>query len=72
MASNSEYFDTMFTSNFKELSENELKMNDIEPNAFEIIIDYMYTSNVNITEQNVQVNLKLKNFNFIVLIFEVN
>lgn len=62
----------MFTSNFKELSENELTMNDIEPNAFEIIIDYMYTSNVNITEQNVQVNLKLKNFNFIVLIFEVN
>lgn len=57
LALNSEYFLRMFTGNFKDSSENEVVLNNIEPNSFEKIIEYMYNSKVIITNHTVQVKL---------------
>lgn len=42
-------------------------MNKIEPYVFEIIIDYIYTPNVKITEENVQVKFNVQLINFVIL-----
>lgn len=56
LASNSEYFNKMFTGIFMESHIKEVTMNEmISPDAVELLIDYMYTSNLKITEYNVQV-----------------
>lgn len=55
LSANSEFFDKMFTGWFKESRVNEIVLNDIDPNAFESILDSMYMSSIKITEQNVQV-----------------
>lgn len=62
LASNSEYFKNILsTENFQETGVKEIILNDIEPNALELLIDYIYTLKLNITKDNVQVKLK-KNF----------
>lgn len=56
LASSCEYFKMMFTSSFKESQVNEITINEmITPNAFELLIDYMYTKYLKITEHNVPV-----------------
>lgn len=62
LASNSEYFNTMFTGSFKESSLKEITINEMEPNSLEQLIDYMYTSNLKITVDNVQVKCDYKIF----------
>lgn len=57
LVAHSEYFEKMLTCNFKESNEKEITLKDIEPNAFELIIDFMYTSILKINECNVKVRL---------------
>lgn len=56
LASSSEYFKNMFTESYKEAQVKEITMDEIAPDAFEFLIDYIYTSNLKITEHNVLVN----------------
>lgn len=39
-----EYFETMFNSNFKEATEKEITITDLEPYVFEIILKYIYSN----------------------------
>lgn len=55
LAANSDYFDKMFTGGFKESNVKEITLNEIDPNAVEHLINYIYTSELKITEDNVQV-----------------
>lgn len=54
---NSDYFDTMFTSGFKEQNQSEVKINipDINYETLKTLIIFFYNSSLTITEKNVQV-----------------
>lgn len=55
LVGNSTYFDKLLTGGFKESNVEEISLDNIEPNAIELIIDYIYTLTLKITEDNVQV-----------------
>lgn len=57
LASSSDYFDKLLTGGFKESNLKEINIEGIEPTAFELIVDYMYTSQLELTNHNVQVKL---------------
>lgn len=57
LVAHSEYFEKMLTCNFKESNEKEITLQEIEPNAIELLIDFMYTLQLKINECNVQVRL---------------
>lgn len=54
MASASPVFLAMFT-NFKEKTEDCVIMKELDSTALELIIDYIYTGQIIITKENVQV-----------------
>jgi len=66
LASNSDYFDRMFTSNFKERDQDNVEINitDFSFETLEAIIGFFYTSTLTITELNVQVNVHFNCFTF--------
>ena len=43
----------MFTG-FEEKNQERVKLVDVDPNALSILVNYVYTSQVNVTEANVQ------------------
>lgn len=57
LALNSDYFDRMFTSSFKERDQDNIEINitDVSYETLETLIGYFYNSTLNITELNVQV-----------------
>lgn len=57
LALNSDYFDRMFTSSFKERYQDKIEINitDVSYETLETLIGYFYNSTLNITELNVQV-----------------
>lgn len=56
LASNSEYFNKLFTGNFSKSNTQEIIFDEIfEPDTLELLIDYMYSKHLNITEHNIQV-----------------
>jgi len=55
LASNSNYFYQIFTGSFEKSYKEEIRINNITPNAFKLLVDFMYTSKLKITEYNVQV-----------------
>ena len=56
LAANSKYFNIMFNSQFKESKEFEIEIQDLDPHALSLLIDFIYTSELAVNEQNVQVN----------------
>ena len=50
----SPYFHAMFTC-FEESKQHTIILKDIDPKALELLLEYIYTSKVQITEDNVQV-----------------
>lgn len=66
LASNSEYFEKMLTGSFHESNSKEICINEISSSALELIIDYMYTSCLNINVHNVQVKLNTKYFYYLI------
>jgi len=60
LASNSDYFDRMFTSSFKErdLDKVEINITDVSYETLNSIIVFFYSSKLVITELNVQVILQ--------------
>lgn len=59
LASNSDYFDRMFTSSFKERDQDKIEINitDFSYETLKALIEFFYTSTLIITEFNVQVNV---------------
>lgn len=57
LAINSDYFDRMFTSSFKERNQDKIEINitDVSYETLKTLIDFFYTSKLVITELNVQV-----------------
>ncbi|CAI6377085.1 unnamed protein product [Macrosiphum euphorbiae] len=54
LAANSKYFNIMFNSQFKESKEFEIQIQDLDPHALNLLIDFIYTSELAINVQNVQ------------------
>ncbi|XP_071398040.1 kelch-like protein 40b [Centroberyx affinis] len=50
----SSYFRTIFLSDLDESKKKEIVLEDVEPGVMGLILKYLYTSNINVTEQNVQ------------------
>jgi len=57
LASNSEYFDRMFASYFKERFQDKIEINitDVSFEILSTLVQFFYTSEIYITENNVQV-----------------
>ncbi len=52
LAAASPFFEAMFTSEFKEKNDTVVKLNDITPDALEVVIDAIYKFNLELTIQN--------------------
>ena len=53
LASNSRFFYSMFTSSMKEASDKSLKLHSLSPETMGLIVEYFYTSKIDINEINV-------------------
>ncbi|XP_038057011.1 kelch-like protein 24 isoform X2 [Patiria miniata] len=62
LAASSPYFKAMFTRNVEERSQQKVTLRDVNPIMLQMIIDYVYTSQVRITTENVQELLSTANF----------
>ncbi|KAJ3611283.1 hypothetical protein NHX12_021299 [Muraenolepis orangiensis] len=50
----SAYFRGIFLSDLDESKKKEVVLEDVEPGVMGLVLKYLYTSNINVTEQNVQ------------------
>ena len=60
LAACSPYFCAMFTG-FDEKNKSKITLQDVDPHALEILVNYVYTSEVDVTEDNVQTLLPAAN-----------
>ena len=51
----SPYFSAMF-SGFEERNLDKVTLGDVDPDALRVLVDYVYTAEVEVTEDNVQVS----------------
>lgn len=54
LAASSPFFKAMFLSDLEESKKREIVLRDVEPGIMGMILRYLYTSDINLTEQNVQ------------------
>ena len=54
LAGSSPYFQAMFTGDLEESRMPAVTIRDIQPHVMELLVDYCYTSTIEITEENVQ------------------
>ena len=54
LAACSSYFRAFFQSEEDESKKREIVLDEVEPGVMGLILRYLYTSNINVTEQNVQ------------------
>ena len=67
----SSYFRTIFLSDLEESKKREIVLEDVEPGVMGLILKYLYTSKINVTEQNVQDIFAVANIYQIPSIFTV-
>lgn len=67
----SSYFRTIFLSDLDESKKREIILEDVEPGVMGLILKYLYTSKINVTEQNVQDIFAVANLYQIPSIFTV-
>ncbi|XP_066901681.1 kelch-like protein 3 isoform X4 [Halyomorpha halys] len=60
LAAASPYFHAMFTS-FEESRQERIVLQGLDPYALQLLVDYVYTSEIHVTEDNVQVLLPAAN-----------
>lgn len=58
LASSSPYFLAMFTGELSESRQTVVTMREIDSHALELLVQYIYTAEIEVTEDNVQVRLK--------------
>lgn len=59
MASNSAFFEKMFLKEFNNSGLEEISFDEIPPNGLELLIEYIYTLNLTINEENVKVTFSM-------------
>ncbi|XP_037077641.1 kelch-like protein 17 [Pollicipes pollicipes] len=57
LAACSPYFSAMFTSDLAEKRQCQITLHDIDPHAIQLLVDFAYTGELQISEDNVQVLL---------------
>ncbi|XP_078593128.1 kelch-like protein 24 [Branchiostoma floridae x Branchiostoma japonicum] len=62
LAACSEYFHAMFCNGHHENKEHKVDIHGVTPDTFQLLVDYMYTSKVTITESNAVELLEGANF----------
>lgn len=67
----SSYFRAIFLSDLDESKKKEIVLEDVEPGVMGLILKYLYTSKINVTEQNVQDIFAVANMYQIPSIFTV-
>lgn len=67
----SSYFRSIFLSDLDETKKREIVLEDVEPGVIGLILKYLYTSKINVTEQNVQDIFAVANMYQIPSIFTV-
>lgn len=71
LAASSPFFKAMFLSDLEEGKKREIVLRDVEPGVMGMILRYLYTSDINLTEQNVQDIFMVANMYQIPSIFSV-
>ncbi|XP_070700805.1 kelch-like protein 40a [Pempheris klunzingeri] len=71
LAASSPFFKAMFLSDLEESKKREIVLKDVEPVVMGMILRYLYTSDINLTEQNVQDIFMVANMYQIPSIFSV-
>ncbi|XP_067109756.1 kelch-like protein 40a [Osmerus mordax] len=71
LAASSPFFKAMFLSDLEESKKKEIVLKDVEPGVMAMIVRYIYTSDINLTEQNVQDIFMVANMYQIPSIFSV-
>jgi len=71
LAASSPFFKAMFLSDCEESKKREIVLKDVEPGVIGMILRYIYTSDINLTEQNVQDIFTVANMYQIPSIFSV-
>ncbi|XP_068594391.1 kelch-like protein 40a [Cebidichthys violaceus] len=71
LAASSPFFKAMFLSNLEESKKREIVLKDVEPGVMGMILRYLYTSDISLTEQNVQDIFMVANMYQIPSIFSV-
>ncbi|XP_076151826.1 kelch-like protein 40a [Alosa pseudoharengus] len=71
LAASSPYFKAMFLSNLEESKKREIVLKDVDPSVMGMVLRYLYTSDINLTEQNVQDIFMVANMYQIPSIFSV-
>ena len=59
LAACSPYFRALFTNGMNETKETNVQLPDVDPQLFSLLLDYAYTREVKITEENVEKILPL-------------
>ncbi|XP_030607592.1 kelch-like protein 40a [Archocentrus centrarchus] len=71
LAASSPFFKAMFLSDLEESKKREVVLKNVEPGVMGMILRYLYTSDINLTEQNVQDIFMVANMYQIPSIFSV-
>lgn len=71
LAASSPFFKAMFLSDLEESRKREIVLKDVEPGTMGMILRYLYTSEISLTEQNVQDIFMVANMYQIPSIFSV-
>ncbi|KAF7222953.1 kelch-like protein 40a [Nothobranchius furzeri] len=71
LAASSPFFKAMFLSDLEESKKREIILKDVDPGVMGMILRYLYTSDINLTEQNVQDIFMVANMYQIPSIFSV-
>ncbi|XP_037133004.1 kelch-like protein 40a [Syngnathus acus] len=71
LAASSPFFKAMFLSDLEESKTRDIILKDVEPGTMGMILRYLYTSDINLTEQNVQDIFMVANMYQIPSIFSV-
>ncbi|KAM9790404.1 kelch-like protein 40a [Syngnathus typhle] len=71
LAASSPFFKAMFLSDLEESKARDIILKDVEPGTMGMILRYLYTSDINLTEQNVQDIFMVANMYQIPSIFSV-
>lgn len=71
LAASSPFFKAMFLSELEESKKREIVLKDVEPSVMGMILRYLYTSDISLTEQNVQDIFMVANMYQIPSIFSV-
>ncbi len=59
LAACSSYFNAMFTGELSESRAHKILLQEVDGKALGLLIDFVYTSEIQVTEENVQVSMHL-------------